>query len=200
MLLIDILYIPFRWVSRQAAKATSVEMNTIVSQIRIFKWKWKINGNKGSLISPVFLPKTLTAWGLNPGRPGANLTRYLETLPDYKPMVNIQLIYVTRNTTYAFNRSASLFLLMVTVFPFWVIICLYSYRPPQAASVCRWKRSRLVLIRHLIHDSTFTVLGWLHISWARVIHDNVSLVWTNLSKARLNCIDGMALASSGSWH
>ena len=81
-------------------------MNTIVSQIRIFKWKWKINGNKGSLISPVFLPKTLTAWGLNPGRPGANPTRYLETLPDYKPMVKIQLIFVTRNTTYAFNRSA----------------------------------------------------------------------------------------------
>ena len=57
-----------------------------------------------------------------------------------------------------------------------------------------FKRSRSVLFGHLIHDLTFTVLGWLHISWAIVIHDDVSL-----SKARLNYIDGMALASSGSW-
>ena len=33
----------------------------------------------------------------------------------------------------------------------------------------RWKRSRSVLFGRLIHDSTFTVLGWLHILWGRTL-------------------------------
>ena len=41
--------------------------------------EWKINGMKSTLISPVILPILLTAWGLNPRRPGASPTRYLET-------------------------------------------------------------------------------------------------------------------------
>ena len=55
-----------------------------------------------------------------------------DTLPqdylhDYKNMVNIQIKYVTLNTTYAINGSAIFFcglpvFLMVTVFPFFVII------------------------------------------------------------------------------
>ena len=35
--------------------------------------------------------------------------------------------------------------------------------------------------------STFTFMGWLHISWKRVIHDNVNLA--ELTKALLNCVD-----------
>ena len=40
---------------------------------------------------------------------------------------------------------------------------------------------------------------WLVIYLVSVVPDNVSLVWFNLNKARLNCVDGMALASSQSW-
>ena len=39
---------------------------------------------------------------------------------------------------------------------------------------------------------------WLVIYLVSVVPDNVSLVWFNLNKARLNCVDGMALASSQS--
>ena len=125
-------------------------------------------------------------------------------LPDNKPMVNTQLKYVTLNTTYAFNRLAIFFarqppcfLLMVTVFPFWVIIFLYSSRTFTF-------RFTLDLYKQLLFaagkdPSTFMVLGWLHISWTCVIHNNISLAWTNLTRARLNCVDGTALASSGSW-
>jgi hypothetical protein len=116
----------------------------MVSRLRIlFSWciyqpylfkemenKW----HEKFFVSPVILPKLLIAWGLNPGWTGASPTRYLDYLPDYKTMVNIQLKYITLNTfnTYIqqicdfFCQAASLFLLMVTVFPFWVIICFYS--------------------------------------------------------------------------
>ena len=47
--------------------------NTMVSQFRIFKEmenKWH---EKFFFISPVFLPKTLIRWGLNPGRTGVRI-------------------------------------------------------------------------------------------------------------------------------
>ena len=60
-------------------------------------------------------------------------------LPDYKSMVNGHV-------------------------PFLLLYACAPHRPPQAASGHRWKRCRSVLFGHLIHDSTFTVMGWLHIS------------------------------------
>ena len=51
--------------------------------------------------SPVILPKWLIAWGLNPGRLGASLTHYLETISPFLSIVNIKLKYVTLNTAYA---------------------------------------------------------------------------------------------------
>ena len=74
-------------------------------------------------------------------------------------MVNIKLKYVTLNTTCIqqigdfFCQVASLFLLMVTVFLFELLYACTPHRPPQAASVRHWKRSRSVLFGHLIHDS-----------------------------------------------
>ena len=77
-------------VLRQAAETTSVEINTLVCQFRIFFFwlrllglslqnKWNIIGMKSNLISPVILPKLLIAWGLNPGRLGAIPTPYFDT-------------------------------------------------------------------------------------------------------------------------
>ena len=83
-------------------------------------------------------------------------------LLDYKSMVNIQFKYVTLDTTYEFNRSARqpFFARQPPCFYNWLrcSVCelLYAcdpHRPPQAASVCRWKRSCSVLFGHLIHDS-----------------------------------------------
>ena len=104
---------------------------------------------------------TITCEGIEPRTTGCKsntLTR--DYLPAFKSMVNIKLKYVTLNTTYAFNRSP-IFVpgsLPVSIngygVPFLSYYACTPHRPPQAASVRRWKISRSVLFGNLIHDST----------------------------------------------
>ena len=85
------------------------------------------------------------------------------------------------NTTYAFNQSvifflqgASLFLLMVMVLPlsFYMLLLLIDLHKQFLFTA--GKIIQLVPFRTF--DPSFNVLGWLYISYALVIHDNVSLV------------------------
>ena len=126
--------------------------------------KWIINGKKLFDFSnnPYYINNCM---GIEPRMTGSKSnTLTQEYLPDFKSMVNIKLKYITLNTTYVFTRSAiflsgslsrcSLFELLYPCAP---------HRPPQA-SVCHWIRSCSVLFGHLIHYSTFTLMGWLYIS------------------------------------
>ena len=81
------------------------------------------NSMKRLRISPVILPKSLIWRGLNPGRPGASPTRMtislIMNLWSILQLIMLRVILLIHSKDRRFYcQAASLFLLMVKLFPF----------------------------------------------------------------------------------